>query len=60
MANLILYDFIQIKEYTLKKFVDDYEKKMQDTFQGVIFHEYDNKKDLKKWKKKLLVWQSLG
>ena len=42
MANLILYDFIQIKEYTLKKFVDDYEKKMQDTFQGVIFHEYDN------------------
>jgi len=42
MANLILYDFIQSKEYTLKRLVDDYGEKIQDTFQGVIFHEYDN------------------
>lgn len=42
MANLILYDFIQSEEYTLKKLVDDFGEKIQDGFQGVIFHEYDN------------------
>ena len=41
MANMLLYDFIQNKEYTLKKFVDDYGEKMQDDSQGIIFHEYD-------------------
>lgn len=39
---MILYDFVQNKEYTLKKFVDDYGDSALDDSQGIIFHEYDD------------------
>lgn len=42
MANMILYDFVQNKEFTLKKFVDDYGESALDDSQGIIFHEYDD------------------
>lgn len=43
MANLILYDFVQSREYTLIQLVNDYGERIQDDFQGVLFHEYDDK-----------------
>lgn len=42
MANLILYDFVQSREYTLIQLVNDYGERIQDDFQGVLFREYDN------------------
>lgn len=42
MANMLLYDFIQNKEYTLKNFVDDYVESALDDSEGIIFHEYDD------------------
>lgn len=42
MINLLLYDFVKNREYTLKKFVDDYEKNILDDLQGIIFQEYDD------------------
>lgn len=42
MANMLLYDFVQNKKYTLKKFVDDYGESTLDDAQGFIFHEYDD------------------
>ena len=39
---MILYDFVQNKEFTLKKFVDDYGESALDDSQGIIFHEYDD------------------
>ena len=42
MSNMLLYDFVQNKEYTLKKFVDDYGESTLDDSQGIIFHEYDD------------------
>lgn len=42
MENIILYNLFQSKEYSLKKFVDDYGEKMKDDSQGIIFNEYDD------------------
>ena len=42
MANMLLYDFVQNGEYSLKKLVDDYGERMQDDSQGIIFNEYDD------------------
>ncbi len=36
MINLLLYDFINNREYTLKKFVDDCEKNILDDLQGNV------------------------
>lgn len=42
MANMLLYDFAQNREYTLKRFVDDYGESALDDSQGIIIHEYDD------------------
>lgn len=42
MPNMFLYNFVQNKEHTLKKFVDDYGESTLDDLQGIIFHEYND------------------
>lgn len=42
MTNVILFDFLQKKDYCLKKLADDFEKVVQDDNQGIILHEFDN------------------
>ena len=41
MTNMILYEFVKNKKYTLKNLANDYEKNLQDDMQGIIFSEYD-------------------
>ena len=41
MTNMILYEFVKNKKYTLKNLANDYEKNLQDDMQGTIFSEYD-------------------
>lgn len=37
MTNMILYEFVKNKKYTLKNLANDYEKNLQDDMQGIIF-----------------------